>query len=142
MTAEQISRATAEAVMVGTHLTDLSIDQSEWSQRTFGTDAERGPIGALKHLALEAVEAQEAASAVAATLKMGSKPVATRQQFREELADCLLLLLDANRRAGFTLLDLVDAGIAKMDVNRNRTFVKVADGEPSMHVKTELGGEG
>ena len=33
--------------------------QAEWSQATFGTDAERGPIGPLKHLAKEVQEALE-----------------------------------------------------------------------------------
>ncbi len=32
---------------------------SKWSQETFGSDAERGPIGPLRHLKLEADEAIE-----------------------------------------------------------------------------------
>src|SRR5688500_7375797 len=58
----------------------LWLDQAEWSQATFGSDDERGPIGALKHLAKEAVEAQAA------------------PDDEEEYADCLLLILDAARR--------------------------------------------
>lgn len=41
--------------------TRLNSELSEWSQKTFGSDDERGPIGALKHLAKEAKEAAEAA---------------------------------------------------------------------------------
>ena len=45
---------------IGAALTALATDQSQWSQQTFGTDEERGPVGALHHLAREAVEAAEA----------------------------------------------------------------------------------
>ena len=54
---------------------------AEWSQATFGTDAERGAIGPLKHLEKEAREAQEALDPI-------------------EIADCLLLVFDAARRSG------------------------------------------
>ena len=34
-------------------------EQGEWSQKTFGLDSERGPLGPLKHLEKEAREGQE-----------------------------------------------------------------------------------
>ena len=102
-------------------LADLIDDQSEWSQATFGRDSERGPIGALKHLEKEAVEAQKA--------------VPFPSDLREELADCLLLLLDATRRGHFNLDDIVRAAQAKMVVNKARTWPKPTSDEPVEHVR-------
>ncbi len=95
---------------------DLVSDQAEWSQRVFGSDQERGPIGALKHLALEAIEAQ-------------NDPVA------EELADCFLLILDAARRAGIKPMQLVEAAQAKMVKNKARQWPKPINDEPVEHIK-------
>jgi hypothetical protein len=77
---------------------------SAWSQATFGSDSERGPIGPLKHLAKEAVEAQE-------------KP-----DDLEEYADCLFLTFDATRRAGFTLEQLTEACFKKLEKNKKRKW--------------------
>lgn len=96
--------------------------QSEWSQDTFGSDAVRGPTGALRHLALEAAEAEVAPEAV------------------EEFADCLILLLDAARRAGHTLPTLMTAAEAKAEKNQTRiwpTPPAVDDGRPIEHVRLE-----
>jgi len=101
---------------------DLVVDQSKWSQATFGTDADRGPMGALKHLEREALEAQHA-------LDIGP------DQTLEELADCLLLLLDATRRAGFKPMALVEAAQEKMKVNKQRTWPKPTSDEPVEHVR-------
>lgn len=99
---------------------ELVVDQSKWSQETFGTDAERGPMGALRHLEKEAVEAQEAVGT---------------PKLQEELADCFLLLLDANRRAGFRPWDLMKAAHAKMIINKTRTWPKPTDSEtPVEHI--------
>ncbi len=96
---------------------DLISDQAEWSQRTFGSDQERGPIGALKHLEREAVEAQnDPASA-------------------EEYADCFLLILDAARRAGIKPMQLVEAAQAKMVKNKARQWPKPISDEPVEHVR-------
>lgn len=96
---------------------DLVSDQAEWSQRTFGTDQDRGPIGALKHLALEAVEAQSDPASV------------------EEYADCFLLILDAARRAGIKPMQLVEAAQAKMVKNKARQWPKPTSDEPVEHVR-------
>lgn len=101
-------------------LSDLVMDQSKWSQATFGSDSERGPLGALKHLEREAVEAQEA-------LDVSSEETLV------ELADCFLLLIDATRRAGFKVGDLVDAAIAKQKVNESRDWPTPISDEPVEH---------
>ncbi len=103
---------------MGAELADLADDQAEWSQATFGSDKERGPIGALKHLEKEAREAAANPSDV------------------KEYADCLILLLDASRRAGFTLLDVVRAATEKMIENKSRQWPKptVAD-MPVEHIR-------
>lgn len=89
----------------------------DWSQRTFGTDVERGPIGPLKHLKKEADEA-----------------IAHPQDIME-YADCLFLLFDATRRAGFTLQQLWDAALDKSSVLVKRTYPKPTTDEPSEHVR-------
>lgn len=97
-------------------LEDLIRDQSEWSQATFGSDTERGPVGALRHLSKEALEAAE-------------NPHDT-----SEYADCLLLLLDAMRRRGLKFHTLVIAAQEKMKVNRSRTYPPSVEGQPCEHV--------
>lgn len=101
---------------------DLAHDQAEWSQATFGTDGERGPLGALKHLEKEARECQTAE---------------TQDDLEEELADCLLLLIDASRRAGVKPMNLFLAAQAKMAKNRARKWPKPVVGQPCEHVRDE-----
>lgn len=95
-------------------------DQSAWSQKTFGTDQERGPQGSLKHLIKEAQEALQ-------------KP-----DDHKEYADLIILVCDASRRAGLTMGDLLKAAHAKMAENKKRTWPKPVEGEPCEHVKGEL----
>ena len=97
---------------------DLVVDQAEWSQATFGSDIVRGPIGALKHLEKEAREAQ-------------ANPADPM-----EYADCLLLILDAARRAGIKPTQLVEHAQAKMKINRSREWPKPISDEPVEHVRT------
>jgi Protein of unknown function (DUF550) len=78
--------------------------QAEWSQATFGSDSVRGPIGPLKHLAKEAVEAQEAPHDL------------------KEYVDCQFLTFDAARRAGFTYQQLIDGLFQKLEENKQRTW--------------------
>jgi NTP pyrophosphatase (non-canonical NTP hydrolase) len=99
---------------------DLVRDQSRWSQATFGSDQERGPMGALKHLEKEARECQEAVGT---------------PELREELADCFLLLLDASRRAGIKPTQLVEAAQEKMAKNKLRTWPKPTPDQPVEHVR-------
>lgn len=91
---------------------------SEWSQATFGLDSQRGPIGPLKHLAKEAMEAI-------------AKP-----SDRSEYADCLILVFDAARRSGMSLLDLLIEVNKKIEINRQREWPKpTVHDEPIEHKK-------
>lgn len=114
---EALERAKVENQRMYSKLFKLIKDQCEWSQATFGSDKTRGPVGALKHLAKEAIEAAAAPGDLM------------------EYADCLLLLLDACRRAGFTLADLVDAAAVKMVINKKRVWPTPVSDEPVEHTE-------
>jgi len=102
---------------LGQKLNALADDQASWSQATFGTDQDRGPLGALRHLEKEARETQEA------------------PDDSEEYADCFLLILDAARRAGISPLQLIEAAQRKMVINRGRTWPRPVDDNPVEHVR-------
>lgn len=89
---------------MGVKLDYLVVRQSVWSQKAFGTDQERGPKGALEHLKLEAQECIDAPDDLV------------------EYADCFLLLIDALRRAGFTIEQLLDAAIDKQKICETREW--------------------
>ena len=115
-----VSSYTLTAYQFTDAFSDLVTDQAEWSQETFGSDSQRGPIGALKHLSKESLEAVEAVGT---------------ENLKSELADCFLLILDASRRAGMKPFELVKAAQAKMKINRSRQWPKPIDDEPVEHVK-------
>lgn len=119
---KRLSRRLEDQEVFCDMLADLIEEQADWSQATFGTDSERGPMGALKHLEREAVEAQRA-------LDIG--PTETI----EELADCFLLLLDGLRRAGFGFKELVEESQSKMLTNMARKWPKPTSDEPVEHVR-------
>lgn len=102
---------------IGEAMCDLAYNQAEWSQATFGRDGERGPIGPLKHLEKEAREAQANPDDVS------------------EYADCLLLILDAARRAGISHIELVKAASAKLEINKKRQWPKPASDQPVEHIR-------
>lgn len=102
---------------LGIKLADLVEDQSYWSQNTFGSDAVRGPIGALRHLKKEADEAIANPSCA------------------EEYADCMLLILDASRRAGIKVMQLLESCQAKMVKNKARSWPTPIDDTPVEHVR-------
>lgn len=106
-----------EAVECGRLLQSLSHDHLDWSQKTFGKDSERGPIGALKHLELEAREAQQS------------------PHDETEYAACLLLLLDASHRAGIKPTTLLTAAQKKLQVCKSRTWPPSKDGEACQHIQ-------
>lgn len=104
---------------LGDDLYNLSLDTAAWSQETFGSDLERGPIGPLKHLEMEAREAQAS------------------PHDRTEYADCFLLILDASRRAGMTVAELIRAAHAKLQINKARVYLKPIDPNVSVeHVRS------
>ena len=109
---------------LGIRLAKLAKDRGEWSQKTFGRDNERGPLGPLKRLAMEVNEA------VAELYKQNELA------FQEELADCLLLLLDATRRGGLSLIALVALAEVKMVKNKGRKWPPPRpNGEPVEHIR-------
>lgn len=111
---------TTKQIQLTLKLQRLLIEQKIWSEETFGADEIRGPVGALKHLEREAVEAVEAFERIAESDDDNTEWEFRRGNFKTELADCFLLLLDASRRGGVELLDLITAAEAKMVVNRSR----------------------
>lgn len=108
-------------------LSDLITEQAKWSQETFGSDDVRGPEGVLKHLAKEADEAINEWQTVLACndvvdLELLSKCI---YNFREEMADCFILLLDAMRRSKvLTFSQLVECAYVKLQKNKKRDWPK------------------
>lgn len=89
-------------------------EHAEWSQATFGNV---GPVGPLKHLSKEALEA------------------AAEPGDLSEWADMQFLLWDAQRRAGITDEQITQAMIEKLTVNKQREWPEPKDGEPRLHIK-------
>ena len=91
-------------------------EHAEWSQATFG---DVGPVGPLKHLSKEALEA------------------AAEPDDLSEWADMQFLLWDAQRRAGITDEHITQAMIEKLAVNKQREWPEPKDGEPRLHIKEQ-----
>lgn len=89
---------------------------AEWSDKTFG---DVGPIGPLKHLSQEALEAAE-------------KP-----DDLSEWADMQFLLWDAQRRAGICDGEITAAMEEKLKVNMSRLWPEPKDGQPRFHIKSD-----
>lgn len=98
----------------------LVSELASWSDSAFGDPSFRGPVGVLKHLEKEAVEAAEAYGT---------------DGFRHELADCFLLLVDAARRGGVSLSDLLAASNEKLQINKKRTWATPTSDRPIHHVR-------
>lgn len=94
----------------------VRIAHAEWSQATFGNV---GPVGPLKHLSKEALEAAEQPGDLS------------------EWADMQFLLWDAQRRAGITDDQITQAMIEKLAVNKQREWPEPKDGEPRLHIKEQ-----
>ncbi|CAM7559787.1 Eaa1 [Klebsiella pneumoniae] len=91
-------------------------EHAEWSQATFGNV---GPVGPLKHLSKEALEA------------------AAEPGDLSEWADMQFLLWDAQRRAGITDEQITQAMIEKLAVNKQRSWPEPKDGEPRLHINEQ-----
>lgn len=91
-------------------------EHAEWSQATFGNV---GPVGPLKHLSKEALEAAAAPDDLS------------------EWADMQFLLWDAQRRAGVTDEQITQAMIDKLAVNKQRKWPELKDGELRLHIKEQ-----
>lgn len=101
-------------------------EQAEFSEATFGKSPGRGPLGPLKHLEKEVIEAQNDAQMLD-NRKTGKACIlltteAMEQCLREELADCAHLLFDAARRAGMTYDQFLDECFKKLEKNKNRKW--------------------
>lgn len=91
-------------------------EHAEWSQATFG---DVGPVGPLKHLSKEAMEA------------------AAEPDDLSEWADMQFLLWDAQRRAGISDGEITAAMEEKLKVNMARQWPEPKDGEPRQHIKEQ-----
>ncbi|HFG9338591.1 TPA: DUF550 domain-containing protein [Salmonella enterica subsp. enterica serovar Adelaide] len=91
-------------------------EHAEWSDATFGGV---GPVGPLKHLSKEALEAAADPS----------EPL--------EWADMQFLLWDAQRRAGISDGEITAAMIEKLEINKSRQWPEPKDGEPRLHIKEQ-----
>ncbi|HHE5679099.1 TPA: DUF550 domain-containing protein [Citrobacter freundii] len=89
-------------------------EHAAWSQATFG---DVGPVGPLKHLSKEALEA------------------AAEPDDLSEWADMQFLLWDAQRRAGISDGEITAAMEEKLKVNMARQWPEQKDGEPRLHIK-------
>lgn len=89
-------------------------EHAEWSDATLG---DVGPIGPLKHLSKEALEA------------------AAEPDDLSEWADMQFLLWDAQRRAGIRDEQINQAMIEKLAINKARQWPEPKDGEPRQHIK-------
>ncbi|EGG4876026.1 DUF550 domain-containing protein [Salmonella enterica] len=91
-------------------------EHAEWSDATFG---DVGPIGPLKHLSKEALEA------------------AAEPDDLSEWADMQFLLWDAQRRAGISDEQITQAMVEKLAINKARQWPEPKDGEPRLHIKEQ-----
>ncbi|WP_445441516.1 dATP/dGTP pyrophosphohydrolase domain-containing protein [Citrobacter freundii] len=92
-------------------------EHATWSQATFG---DVGPVGPLKHLSKEALEA------------------AAEPGDLSEWADMQFLLWDAQRRAGISDEQITHAMVEKLAVNKQREWPEPKDGEPRLHIKAQV----
>lgn len=91
-------------------------EHAEWSQEKFGNV---GPVGPLKHLSKEALEAADQPGDLS------------------EWADMQFLMWDAQRRAGITDEQITQAMFDKLAVNKRRSWPEPKDGEPRLHIKEQ-----
>ncbi|HIB1397062.1 TPA: dATP/dGTP pyrophosphohydrolase domain-containing protein [Salmonella enterica subsp. enterica serovar Muenchen] len=91
-------------------------EHAEWSDATFD---DIGPVGPLKHLSKEALEAAADPS----------DPL--------EWADMQFLLWDAQRRMGISDEFITRAMIEKLAINKTRQWPEPKDGEPRLHIKEQ-----
>ncbi|HFI7315403.1 dATP/dGTP pyrophosphohydrolase domain-containing protein [Escherichia coli] len=89
-------------------------EHAKWSDSTFGCV---GPIGPLKHLSKEALEA------------------AAEPDDLSEWADMQFLLWDAQRHAGISDAEITAAMENKLKINMERQWPEPKDGEPRLHIK-------
>lgn len=95
-----------------------------WSENTFGPPTIRGPIGPIKHLQKEI-----------------EKELLPSPYDLEEYADCVFLIFDACRRAGFSYDELVEKIYYKFEKNQNRTWPDWRGKDPNAPIEHDRSNE-
>ena len=93
----------------------LQDEIEKWSDNQFGFN--RPPTGSINHLIKEVQELKE------------------EQYCLEEYADCLMLILDAARMAGYNCDNLFKATQDKLKVNKNRKWGPLDKDGVSEHIR-------
>ncbi|HHL9086111.1 TPA: dATP/dGTP pyrophosphohydrolase domain-containing protein [Escherichia coli] len=110
----EVVRELARIVLASLEREQIRHEHAKWSDSTFGCV---GPIGPLKHLSKEALEA------------------AAEPDDLSEWADMQFLLWDAQRRAGISDAEITAAMEDKLKINMERQWPEPKDGEPRLHIK-------
>ena len=111
---DNIERRSYEIALASLEREQIRHEHAKWSDSTFGCV---GPIGPLKHLSKEALEA------------------AAEPDDLSEWADMQFLLWDAQRRAGISDAEITAAMEDKLKINMERQWPEPKDGEPRLHIK-------
>ncbi len=111
---DNIERRSYEIALASLEREQIRHEHAKWSDSTFGCV---GPIGPLKHLSKEALEA------------------AAEPDDLSEWADMQFLLWDAQRRAGISDAEITVAMEDKLKINMERQWPEPKDGEPRLHIK-------
>ncbi|MDY8392347.1 dATP/dGTP pyrophosphohydrolase domain-containing protein [Escherichia coli] len=110
----EVVRELARIALASLEREQIRHEHAKWSDSTFGCV---GPIGPLKHLSKEALEA------------------AAEPDDLSEWADMQFLLWDAQRRAGISDAEITAAMENKLKINMERQWPEPKDGEPLLHIK-------
>ncbi|ENC0042389.1 DUF550 domain-containing protein [Shigella sonnei] len=110
----EVVRELARIALASLERKQIRHEHAKWSDSTFGCV---GPIGPLKHLSKEALEA------------------AAEPDDLSEWADMQFLLWDAQRRAGISDAEITAAMENKLKINMERQWPEPKDSEPRLHIK-------
>lgn len=110
----EVVRELARIALASLEREQIRHEHAKWSDSTFGCV---GPIGPLKHLSKEALEA------------------AAEPDDLSEWADMQFLLWDAQRRAGISDAEITAAMENKLKINMERQWPEPKDSEPRLHIK-------
>lgn len=110
----EVVRELARIALASLEREQIRHEHAKWSDSTFGCV---GPIGPLKHLSKEALEA------------------AAEPDDLSEWDDMQFLLWDAQRRAGISDAEITAAMENKLKINMERQWPEPKDGEPRLHIK-------
>lgn len=110
----EVVRELARIALASLEREQIRHEHAKWSDSTFGCVV---PIGPLKHLSKEALEA------------------AAEPDDLSEWADMQFLLWDSQRRAGISDAEITAAMEDKLKINMERQWPEPKDGEPRLHIK-------